>query len=54
MTVEELMHALNALPLSARHHKVMALDGDNGDAYDFEALVHAPDEEAVWIHAGLL
>ncbi|WP_406324056.1 hypothetical protein [Streptomyces niveus] len=54
MTVDELMHALNALPLAARHHHVMALDLDSGSAYDFNSLKHEPDEEAVWVRIGLL
>ncbi|MFJ9213034.1 hypothetical protein [Streptomyces sp. NPDC102264] len=54
MTVEELMRALNALPLSARHHHVMAFDPDTGDAYDFNNLEHAPGEEVVWVRVGLL
>lgn len=54
MTVEELMRALNALPLTARHHHVMALDPDSGAAYDFNDLKHEPDEEAVWVRVGML
>ncbi|MFJ3588614.1 hypothetical protein ACIQUY_04900 [Streptomyces sp. NPDC090231] len=54
MTVEELMHALNALPLSARHCHVMALNPDSAEAFDFNSLKHEPDEEAVWITVGLL
>lgn len=54
MTVEELMHALNALPLEARHHHVMVLDPDSGSAFDPNSLKHEPDEGAVWISVGLL
>ncbi|MER5501340.1 hypothetical protein ABT096_29625 [Streptomyces sp. NPDC002561] len=54
MTVEELMHALNALPLSARHHYVVATDPDSGVAYDFNELRPEPDESTVWVVIGEL
>lgn len=54
MTVEELMHALNALPLSARHHHVVAMCPDSGVAYDFNELKQEPSEGTVWVVIGEL
>ncbi|MFD3952219.1 hypothetical protein ACFWRC_19610 [Streptomyces albidoflavus] len=54
MTVEQLMHLLNALPLDARHDHVMALDGDSATAFDFDSLDHEPAEGVVWISVSVL
>ncbi|WP_008412938.1 hypothetical protein [Streptomyces sp. SM8] len=54
MTVEQLMHMLNALPLDARHDHVVVLDGDSAIAFDLNSLNHEPAEGVVWISVGML
>ncbi|MCX4554121.1 hypothetical protein [Streptomyces sp. NBC_01500] len=54
LPIEEFIDSSKKVLGDARHHHVMALDPDTGDAYDINTAEHAPDEEAVWLQIGLL
>lgn len=51
MTVGQLRHALNALPLEAESWQIGVLDADQGDAYSPESITIDWSEDRVWIEA---